>query len=497
MTADWMSERSDGFSAPSDFRHRFAVLFILFVFRGDHIEKFMIKKIVSFILVIVFSVPMLSACGAMSDDAPTIKVGQTVVSLEEFRYQYNNSLELFKKTYASRIESTNEIDFSKSLDEQIRDEKTGSTWADYFRDYTVRSLKNYLVLAEDARVNGKTLSENDIAMIDEQIEYVKQYISDKGLTDEEYFGKGMTIDDYRMTLERNLLGSNRYYEYIDTLEVPYEESVAHAKASPEKYLGLSYYYYEFKASDYNASYSNASAAAKTFIESLTDINDFEKVLYDTVLTDAEKTEYTEGKYFVKDIYYPYLDRNLQKWGFEAGREIGDHTIITGTDGMVLYVFAGLDLPEYLTYNYRSIAIPASDTLEGKAAVSEARSQAEKIVEEWENGGKGEDLYASLAMKYSKDSSTNKNGGLYENTAISGLGDGSFDWITSSERTYGDVSVFTTADCAFIIYYIGEGIPVWQAQAENAIMATKFNEHIEDLADKYNFKIYEKVINRVE
>lgn len=457
----------------------------------------MIKKIISFILVVVLAVPMLSACGAMSDDAPTIKVGETVVSLEEFRYQYNNSLELFKKTYASRLESTKEIDFSKSLDEQIRDEKTGSTWADYFREYTVRSLKNYLVLAEDARVNGKTLSESDVSMIDEQIEYIKQYIAGNGLTDEEYFGEGMTIDDYRVILERNLLGSNRYYEYLDTLEVPYEESVAHAKASPEIYLGLSYYYYEFKAVDYNASYSDARSAANAFVESLTDINDFEKILYDTVLTEKEKSEYTEGKYFVKDVYHSYLDRNLQKWGYESDRKIGDHTIITGTDGMVLYVFAGFDLPEYLTYNYRSIAIPASATLDGKAAVTDARAQAEKIVEEWENGGKGEDLFASLAMKYSKDSSTNKNGGLYENTAISGLGDGSFDWISSTERTYGDVAVFTSADCAFIIFYIGEGIPVWQAQAENAIKATKFNEHIEDLADKYNFKTYEKVIGRVE
>ena len=457
----------------------------------------MIKKIISFILVVVLAVPMLSACGAMSDDAPTIKVGETVVSLEEFRYQYNNSLELFKKTYASRLESTKEIDFSKSLDEQIRDEKTGSTWADYFREYTVRSLKNYLILAEDARVNGKTLSADDVSMIDEQIEYIKQYIAGNGLTDEEYFGEGMTIDDYRVILERNLLGSNRYYEYLDTLEVPYEESVAHAKASPEIYLGLSYYYYEFKAVDYNASYSDARSAANAFVESLTDINDFEKNLYDTVLTEKEKSEYTEGKYFVKDVYHSYLDRNLQKWGYESDRKIGDHTIITGTDGMVLYVFAGLDLPEYLTYNYRSIAIPASATLDGKAAVADARSQAEKIVEEWKNGGKGEDLFASLAEQYSKDIDSAKKGGLYENTAISGLGDGSFDWITSSERTYGDVSVFTSADCAFVVYYVGEGTPVWQAQAENAIKATKFNEHIEDLADKYNFKTYEKVIGRVE
>lgn len=455
------------------------------------------KKVLLLVLILVLSMTFFVSCGTISDDAPAVKVGQTEVSLAEFRYQFNGNISAFKTKYASRIETTNEIDFSKPLDEQIRDEDTGSTWADYFAEVTVRSLKNYCILAEDARVNGLTLSEEDIAMVDAQVASLNEYLLSKGITSEDMFGAGMTIDLYRSSLERNLLGSNRYYDYIETLEIPYDECYEYAKSKPETYLTLSYYFYEFKASDYNASYEEARTAATELAEMITDPHDFEKLLYENVLDETEKQEYNEGKYYAHEVYHSYLSKELQKWGFEAGRKSGDYTILTGSDGLVLCVCAAIDLPTYLSYDLRHIFIPTDENVGGNAGVKQAETDALDIVSEWESNGKTEDAFASLAVQYSKDTLTSKNGGLSENTVLSGMGDGSFDWITSEERVYGDVSVFTDAEGAHIIFYIGEGMPTWQVQAEEALKATEFNEYIEELADKYNFTTYEKVMDKVK
>ena len=455
------------------------------------------RKILLFILVFALTVPFFASCGAVSDDAPAIKVGETSVSLAEFRYQYNGNISEFKKKYASRLESTKELDFSKPLDEQIREEDTGSTWADYFVDVTVRSLKNYCILAEDARVNGETLSSDDIAKVDAQIKSLNNHLEKENLSVEDLFGEGMTVEIYRSYLERTLLGSNRYYNIIDTISVPYEKCLEYANSKPETYFALSYYFYEFKASDYNASYTDARNAAEDFAKKITDPDDFEQLLYDNILDETEKAEYNEGKYFVQELYHSYLSKELQKWGFEAGRKPGDYTIITGTDGLVLCVCSEIGLPSYLTYDIRHIYIPTDDNVGGYAGVKQAEVDAMALVDEWENGSKTEDLFASIAVEHSKDALTAAKGGLSKNTSISGFGDGSFDWITSKERKYGDVSVFTAEDGAHIIFYIGEGSPVWQIQAEEALKATEFNEHMDDLADKYNFKIYDKVIDSLK
>ena len=455
------------------------------------------KRILLFILVFALTVPFFTSCGAISDESPAIKVGETIVNLAEFRYQYNGNISSFKKKYASRLESTKELDFSKPLDEQIREEKTGSTWADYFVDVTVRSLQNYCILAEDARVNGETLSADDIAMVDAQIESLNAHLANKNITVEEMFGEGMTVEIYRSYLERTLLGNNRYYSIIDAIDIPYEKSLEYANSKPEIYHTLSYYFYEFKASDYNASYEEARNAAKAFAESVTDPKDFEKLLYDNILDETEKAEYNEGKYFVHEVYYSNLNRDLQKWGFELGRKSGDYTIVAGSDGLVLYMCSDIGLPSYLSYDLRHIFIPSDENVGGSAGVKQAETDAMKIVSEWENGGKGEELFASLATKYSYDGNTSKKGGLYKNTSASGFADNSFDWITSEERAFGDVSVFTAADGAHILFYIGEGIPLWQSTAEEALKAVEFNELMDDLANKYNFKIYSNVIDKIK
>jgi len=441
----------------------------------------------------------VSGCGAITDDSPAIKVGETIVTLKEFRFSYKNNIEAFQKKYASRIESTKDVDFSKPLYEQPYSEDGKESWADYFSEYTVNSLKNYCILAEDARVNGKTLSDEDIATVNAQIESVEKYIAGLGKTESEYFGENMTIDDYRLTLERNLLGTNRYYEYLDSVTISEQECIEYAESLAENYLALNFYWYDFNAANFNVSYHEAYHVAERFAETLTDNpDDFEKLLYDNVLSESEKESYYEGKYYGHQIPFSNLVRDLQSWAYLEDRNPGDYIIAAGSDGYSIYVFKSLELPDTLTYNFRTIFVSSDDDeYEGGIAASKAHSDAVSILSEFENSGRTEDDFASLATKYSDDSSSAVNGGLYENNNFSGIEDGSAEWMASSERQYGDVEIFDSASGSYILYYIGIGLPEWRVRAENALKATNFNDHIENLASKYHFTTYKNVINKVE
>ncbi len=453
------------------------------------------KGITAIIIVLTLCASLLSACG-ITDESPAMKAGQTEVSLKEFRYQYNKNIEAFQNTYGTRYSKY--VDFSLPLNEQQYGDDGSTTWADYFADYTLRSLKNYCLLAEDARVHGTTLTESDVSQIDDLVKDMEDYLEQSNMTAEEFFGGDITLEDYRSVLELDFLGTNRYNEYLDNLEISYEDSKTYAESKPQIYVTLSYYYYCFKPANYGASVNNAKNAANEFMESVTDISDFESLLYENILSDEEKEEYYEGLYFVKDVYYSVLNDTLKAWGYDSSRQVGDFTLSTEEDGVVLYVFAGAGLPEdYLSYTYRGIFIPFDSDLDDEQAQQQALADADSIIKEWEDGGKGEDLFASLAYKYSKDSKTYLKGGLSKNTIISGLGDGSYAWISSTDRTFGDTGVFSADKGVYILFYIEPGIPVWQSQAEEALKATSLNEYLEELADEYNFTSYANVIKTVK
>lgn len=447
----------------------------------------LMKKLLVFIFIFAFTVPFFVSCGAMSDDAPAIKVGQTEVSLREFRYRYDNSVNSFKAAYGERFESAKKIDFSQPLSSQPYINDNTISWADYFADYTVNSLKNFCIFAEDARVNGITLSADDVKMVDDQMDIVKTQIDNTGLSPEEFFGNGITLDIYRSYLERNLLGSNRYYSALDAVEVSSDECLEYAKDNTDRFYTVNLYNYKFKSSDYNASYSEAAAAANDFLASVSDVANFEKLLYDNVLSEAEKEAYTDGQYFIANKYMSSLPNDIQEWAFASERTVGDTITIKDTEGISAYVFAGLELPSFPSYNYRCVYISNNNT-----SVS-----AEDILSEWENGGKGEDLFASLAAEYSEDYDSAPKGGLFENIVFSGLGNEFYAWTSSAERKYGDVSTFSSNDGDYVLFFISEGLPLWQAQAISEIEAVKFNAYIDELAEKYDFTINENVINRVK
>ena len=105
----------------------------------------MYRKIICLVICLVLSVSILSACGNITDDSPVIKVGETAVTLKEFRFYYDRRIEAFKQQYASRIATTREVDFSVPLYKQAYSGDESKSWADYFSDLTISYFRNYCI----------------------------------------------------------------------------------------------------------------------------------------------------------------------------------------------------------------------------------------------------------------------------------------------------------------------------------------------------------------
>ena len=113
---------------------------------------------------------------------------------------------------------------------------------------------------------------------------------------------------------------------------------------------------------------------------------------------------------------------------------------------------------------------AEDTDAGWKA---AEAEANRIYQEWKDGGATEELFAELANKYSEDGGSNTNGGLYTGVQAGSMVEVFNDWIMDDARVTGDSAVLK-ADYHYQGYHVMffvKSTGIW----ENAVMQTMLTE----------------------
>ena len=103
-----------------------------------------------------------------------------------------------------------------------------------------------------------------------------------------------------------------------------------------------------------------------------------------------------------------------------------------------------------------------------------KNKAQTILDEWKAGAATEESFAALATKYTQDTGSKANGGLYENVANDNTYVPEFqNWAVSTSRATGDVELVKTSFGYHIMYYVS-GEPEWQyysrTLAQEAVMA---------------------------
>lgn len=461
------------------------------------------KKLAALVLsVLLLCSCLLSACKDPNDpevlaqkavSTVALTIGDHSLNAVELNYYYVEMINTFWNQYSNFISYI--LDLSKPLNEQIFDEKTQQTWADYFLECSIQNALGTYALCNLAVKDGLTLTDAQRKDVDDMVSTLDYYAKYYGFADTDayltdLFGHGATLETYRTYYENNLLANAYYDHYFEGLQ--YEDTAIRTYESGKEYLYNSYTFavYYLAASKFltggtegedgkvtytdeqkKAALDACKAAADALAAgSYADVKAFNEALaaleVNQDLDSVKATEYNSVVYGkISDIY--------TEWIADETRVDGELGVIAATTGsgdsattegyyiirlqnkndntcLLKNVRHILVLPEGGTYNSTTGAYDYTDS-----AWKEAKKAAELLLKDWQFTDMTEDSFAALANKESDDLGGNvTNGGLYENIYPGQMVSAFNDWCFDESRKAGDYDIIKTEYGYHIMYFVG-------------------------------------------
>ena len=228
----------------------------------------LITVVLSVALLLSVAGILLSANGVFTRLSNVAVSDNYKVNANMMAYLYNIEYQNFYSNYSSYISSGYfSIDTTSDLSKQPfggpeDSEKTyydalflgefEGTWHDYFMDKAVSSAKTILMYCEAAAEYDVTLTDEDKATIDANIESYRESATDSGYPNlssffSAYFGKGVSEGDVRDCMELSLLASKTMEKISDEIEASVTDTDINTKydANKKDYNVIDYTYYSF------------------------------------------------------------------------------------------------------------------------------------------------------------------------------------------------------------------------------------------------------------
>ena len=495
--------------------------------------------IIAAIVTVVLLVASISAAIFYSNWRKDGGLERGVIAFETDNYEVNNCMltyfyftDLYSTyenygpylPYMSPIQSN--PDMTSSLNAQYYDDGvssgtsgTAQTWHEYFMNTTLSNVYGYLFYAEEALAQGFEHPELD-KDVDEHIAKLTDDAKAVGLTLDEYLEKNytsfvkeqdvrdalelqyyaakymekvqddykasLTEDDYNAYKEENIatLETVDYYFFTlgnDVAEDATEEEKAAATAQAQSQSD------DLLAKINEAADMDAKKAAFTdwVTTYLTEKNKAaaEPVSEEDLATDiASKTAENVDKAREDQLDFGKADNSdFGKWAYDEEHEAGEAAKFeTGTGIYTVFLLTKpCSVDDSATKNVCHILI-TEDTYGSDEA---AKAKAEEALEEYRNGEAGRENFEALAEKYNEDGSS-----FYENVTEGTMVTEFNDWIFDEARVEGDTDVVKTQYGYHVMYFVGEGVPTWKADAAESLVSTYMEEYGTGLQEKYEEKV---------
>ncbi|MBR4880624.1 MAG: peptidylprolyl isomerase [Clostridia bacterium] len=457
------------------------------------------KKIIAFLLAVLMLVSF-TACssktGGGDTDTPAVNTDQnhSLVALESENFKVTNGmLSYFYLTgfysvyasYSSYFQSMG-FDASKSLTEQQYTEDM--SWHDYFLEMTLGDARNFLRVAEEA----KKADHDDSYVADMVQEQIDLIVTSEGITIEEYitrmFGDTLDEQDIRDALALQIYAYDYYEKYQVELNstITSEDCETYYSENTKSLSKVDYISYTVTAStantdDTEAAYAEAQKKAQELV-SETEANGVEgfKSWVTDYMTEQNKTSTTPlsdddlsspiEKLLAGTTGASYSEGDeLSEFCFEDGRKTGDCKLTDNGAGSytVTVVSKAAYRQEDITKNVRHILFKP-ENYDGSEDV--ARAKAEEVLAEWKAGEATVESYDALAQEYNDDNSS-----LYENVYQGEMVEPFNDWLFDPARVEGDTGIVQTDYGFHIMYFAGDGYPLWEVDVRNTLVTAKLGE----------------------
>ena len=446
-------------------------------------------KIMTTVFVVVLAVMVVFAAvtgvtktiegkGIREKNTVALTVDGREISNAELNYYFINSVNNFYSQYGSYATLFG-LDTTKPLNEQVIDEETGKTWGDDFLNSAIESVKSVYALNAAAEAAGFTLTEEQKAEIDAQLETEALYAQLYGYTNyidylKTMYGRGAEEDTFRRFYEMTYIADAYQNFYNDSLT--YDDADIR-EAEAENFTAYSSY-------SYNTYYLNGSsfedlAAAEEAAKTLTaeDIDTVEELdaAIAALPVNAEST--SAASTASKDVLFGSVSSIYADWVTDASRKAGNITYVpydytstddngnesTETRGYYVVLFNGCNDNNYGMSNVRHILItPEGGTYDSTTGLTTytdeekdaALKTANDILHQWKAGEATEDSFAALANEHSADGD-GTTGGLYEGINPSTSFVSSFkNWALDAHEV-GDTDIIWSDYGYHIMYYCGQ------------------------------------------
>lgn len=498
--------------------------------------KKVVGKTVGIVLVIAIVLGMaygiLNFFGVPQKVLTAATIGDEKVSVAKYNYYYMDLFLNIRSTasqydsyygsgaglmYTGFDSSKAPADQEYTLGELEGFEGENPTWADYLRINTLNYLQSYLAYAKLAREAGLTLTDEELAQIDEEIESLRStaesndYSLNRFLT--KNFGKGVNEKLLREISEEKMLASKYATQTEEdiTASITTEQIEAEYNENIETYAVLSVSAFTVSAdtsslADDATDDEKAAAQTEAMAKAKAQADEYAAKVTDAASLLAQAQAYnssaTETSVQYNNLSVASLKTSfgdsVSDWALASDRVVGDVTVLETSSGYAVIYMSVLphkDTTKPVDVRHILIKFPTDDsgntvelTDDEKATY---RAQADEIYNQYlENPT--EDNFAALANEKSGDSGSNTNGGLYEEVNVGDMVTQFNDWCFDASRKPGDTGIVETKYGYHIMYYVGNDYEeAWVSTIKSTLATTALNDFNTDIEDGETYKIDEK------
>jgi hypothetical protein len=435
-------------------------------------------------------------------------IGGVKYTINDYNYYFQNIYIQYYNAMSSSGLSSMLPSKNKPLKSQMYDET--KTWEDFFDEAALSQLTEDTKILIEAQKANFTLPAEEKALIDSDMESLRQNVLAGGFKSLEHYlkqayGKGMNEKIYREKLERSYL-INAYAKHVnDSFTYTQEQLEGYYSEHKDKLDTFTYRYFLVEAAEVNetdyaddaayqaakdAAIAEATAKAEEYANRIKDEESFIAVAREYDAEQYAEDDSTERAYRGELLGADYGD-----WLKDAARKPNDVTTAKTTSGCYVVLFEDRSDNHYATANIRYLLVrpelvTQAEYGEDQEAFNDAlqkaneaaSQQAYKIYDEWVAAGATEEkLQAEVELYAGATEGPTTESQLLENVYKSQMTKDVDHWIYDSARKAGDYTLLYVEDVGYyLVYYVGVGKVYSDLQAENGKRSEDFNAWKEGL-----------------
>lgn len=451
----------------------------------------------------VLGVNFVKSGGFIEKNTIAATIGDRKLNSVEFNYYYTDTINEFYNDWYNQssedpdayLYSVMGLDTSLPLNEQIQDEQTGKTWADYFVDAAIEQAKSDYAMYDLAATDDTfALPEEDQQTLENVMNNLSTYAKLYGMSVNKYlaamYGPGASKKSYEAYYERSLIATAYTNAHKDS--ITYDDAAIREYESDKLDNFTSYTYYnvymsysaflqggtedEDGATTYSDEEKNAARAAlKAAAEKLATAKSLDelKSLTETIeVVDGYSVTVNESY----RVLHTSLNATLSDWLCNDARQEGDIEAIPNyvkdedgnetdqANGYYVVLFGGKTDNTEPMGNVRHLLVQfeggkeneeTGETVYSDEEKAAAKEEADGYLKTWQEGDANEASFIELVKAHSDDTSA-EDGGLFEDiNPASSYVDNFLNWSIDPVREAGDAEVIETEYGYHVMYYVGD------------------------------------------